>query len=42
MKLKFYLEDLFGCNVDLVIKSDLKEELKEYILKRGCLCLNET
>lgn len=32
MKLKFYLEDLFDCKVDLVLKSALKEELKPYIL----------
>lgn len=32
MELKFYLEDLFGCKVDLVLKSALKEELKPHIL----------
>ncbi len=32
MELKFYLEDLFNCKVDLVLKSALKEELKPYIL----------
>lgn len=32
MELKFYLEDLFGCKVDLALKSALKEELKPYIL----------
>ncbi|MEO0270070.1 MAG: nucleotidyltransferase family protein [candidate division WOR-3 bacterium] len=32
MELKFYLENLFGCKVDLVLKSALKEELKQYIL----------
>ncbi len=33
MDLKFYLEDLFGCNVDLVIKEALKVDLKSNILK---------
>ena len=33
MDLKFYLEDLFDCNVDLVIKEALKVELKPNILK---------
>ncbi|MEO0295115.1 MAG: nucleotidyltransferase family protein [candidate division WOR-3 bacterium] len=32
MELKFYLENLFGCKVDLVLKSALKEEFKQYIL----------
>jgi len=32
MELKFYLEDLFGCKVDLVLKGALKEEIKPYIL----------
>lgn len=32
MELKFYLEDLFDCKVDLVLKSALKEELKPHIL----------
>lgn len=32
MDLKFYLEKLFGCKVDLVLKNALKEELKPYIL----------
>lgn len=32
MDLKFYLEDLFGCKVDLVIKSAVKEEIKPHIL----------
>lgn len=31
MELKFYLEDLFGCKVDLVLKNALKGELKPYI-----------
>jgi predicted nucleotidyltransferase len=33
MDLKFYLEDLFGCNVDLVVREALKLELKRNILK---------
>jgi len=33
MDLKFYLEDIFGCNVDLVVKEALKIELKSCILK---------
>ena len=33
MDLKFYLEGLFGCNVDLVIKEALKVDLKPNILK---------
>ncbi len=33
MDLKFYLEDLLGVEVDLVIKSAIKPRLKEYILK---------
>lgn len=32
MDLKFYLEDLFGIKVDLVIKSAIKPRLKSYIL----------
>lgn len=32
MDLKFYLEELYGCKVDLVLKDALKEELKPYIL----------
>nr|WP_319539085.1 nucleotidyltransferase family protein [uncultured Methanospirillum sp.] len=32
MDCKFYLEDLFGKNVDLVIKDTLKERIKPYIL----------
>lgn len=30
---KFYLEDLFGKKVDLVLKDTLKERIKPYILK---------
>jgi len=33
MHLKFFLEDLFGCKVDLVILDDLKRQLKPYILR---------
>jgi hypothetical protein len=33
MDLKFFLEDLFGCKVDLVIKENLKPRLREPILK---------
>jgi len=33
MYLKFFLEDLFGCKVDLVILDDLKRQLKPYILR---------
>ena len=33
MDLKFYLENLFDCNVDLVIKEALKVDLKPNILK---------
>ena len=35
MDLKFYLEDLLGIKVDLVIKSAIKPRLKEYILKEA-------
>ena len=34
MGLKFYLEDLFGRKVDLVIEKDLREEL-EYVRKEA-------
>jgi len=33
MHLKFFLEDLLGHKVDLVIRDDLKPQLKPYILK---------
>jgi predicted nucleotidyltransferase len=33
MDCKFYLEKIFNCGIDLVIESDLKPELKPYILK---------
>ena len=32
MELKFYLEEIFGCKVDLVVKDALKEEIKSHIL----------
>ncbi len=32
MDLKFFLEDLFQCKVDLVIKESIKPDLKEHIL----------
>ncbi len=32
MDLKLYLEELLGSNVDLVLKDELKEELKPHIL----------
>jgi predicted nucleotidyltransferase len=33
MNLKFYLEDLFGCNVDLIIPETIKPRLRPGILK---------
>ena len=33
MELKFFLEDLFKCRVDLVIRESIKISLKPYILK---------
>lgn len=33
MELRFFLEDMFNCKVDLVLKSALKEEIKPYILR---------
>lgn len=33
MDLKFFLEDLFDCNVDLVTKEAIKPRLKPYILE---------
>lgn len=33
MDLKFFLEDLFDCNVDLVIKEAIKPRLKPHILE---------
>jgi len=32
MELKFFLEELFKCKVDLVLKEAIKPDLKEYIL----------
>jgi len=33
MELKFFLQDLLGCKVDLVIKDALKREIKPYVIK---------
>ena len=33
MDLKFFLEDLFNCKVDLVIVETIKPELKSHILE---------
>jgi predicted nucleotidyltransferase len=33
MNCKFYLEDMFGRKVDLVMKGAIKKRLKEYILR---------
>jgi predicted nucleotidyltransferase len=38
MDCKFYLEDLFGRNVDLVMKGAIKPRIREYILG-GRLCI---
>ncbi|MDB9312089.1 nucleotidyltransferase family protein [Spirulina sp. CS-785/01] len=35
MKLKFFLEDLFNKNVDLVIKTDLKPQIRESVIKES-------
>ena len=35
MDLKFFLEDLFGRSVDLVIKSDLKARIKAQVLEEA-------
>jgi uncharacterized protein len=35
MDLKFYLEDLFNKKVDLVIKTDLKPQIKETVIKEA-------
>ncbi len=35
MGLKFYLEDLFKIDVDLVIKEAVRDELKQYIYKEA-------
>jgi len=32
MDLKFFLEDLFGCKVDLIMQDVIKPDLKPYIL----------
>ena len=33
MNLKFLLEDLFGCKIDLVVKEDIKPQIREGILE---------
>ena len=33
MELKFFLEDLFNCKVDLVILESIKSDLKPHILR---------
>lgn len=33
MELKFFLEDLFNCKVDLVVEGTIKPRLKPYILE---------
>jgi predicted nucleotidyltransferase len=33
MELKFYLEDVFGRNVDLVIQTNIKPQLREHIMR---------
>ena len=33
MGLKFFLEDMFNCKVDLVIAEDIKQRLKPYIMR---------
>ena len=35
MDLKFYLEDLFQCSVDLVLKDNIKPRLRDVILKEA-------
>lgn len=35
MDLKFFLEDLFGCKIDLVISEAIKPDLKSYISKEA-------
>ena len=35
MDLKFYLEDLFHCSVDLVLKDSIKPRLRDVILKEA-------
>ncbi len=35
MDLKFYLEDLFGKKVDLIIKEAVKPRLKKYIYEEA-------
>ena len=33
MNLKIYLEDLFGCKIDLVLEETIKLQLRSYILE---------
>lgn len=33
MEVKFFLEDLFGCTVDLVLEETIKPRLRRYILE---------
>lgn len=33
MNVKFFLEDLFGCQVDLVLEDTIKPRLRPYIMK---------
>jgi hypothetical protein len=35
MELKFYLEELFGRDVDLVIETAIKPRLKDYIMREA-------
>lgn len=35
MDIKFFLEDLFGCSVDLVIEENIKPELRAQILSEA-------
>jgi len=35
MNLKYFLEDLFGCRVDLVVKDAIKPRLRSRILKEA-------
>lgn len=32
-RIRFYLEDILGCSVDIGIKSSLREEIKESVLR---------
>ncbi len=35
MELKFYLEELLGIQIDLIIKTSLREEIKERVLSEA-------